>query len=273
MFILDPVNAVTSIQFYRKVADQSPRRSFLYLMYLSALFTVALVVFVAVRVNPHFQALMVWMAQNVPPLTFADGKVTSPVDFPKVVRHPDFADLAVMIDTKRTDAVTPQMMEENKVRFYVTGNAVYVVSRPGRVEVNDLSKASGPPMEIGAQFYREFARIFPIVMYGVAAAFGFLGFFVWKAFATSFYWLVATLTNSVMDAGLKPLPLVHVALYAQTLGVALDVIVLLSPVRVSGNALLIIGLVATTSYIALALGALKKARAQGAHPQDGPAAP
>ncbi|MBI5881698.1 MAG: DUF1189 family protein [Elusimicrobia bacterium] len=261
MFILDPVNAVTSIQFYRKVAVQSIGRSIGYLMYLATLFTAAFMVFCWLRIVPPFKDLMGWMAQNVPPMTFGDGKVTSAVDTPKIVRHPSFPELGVMIDTTRTEPVTPQMMEESKVRVYITGNAMYLANRPGKVEVNDLSKTKGPPMEIGPQFYREFAKIFPIVIYIVAGILAFFGFLLWRACATLLYWLVASLLNASMDAGLAPEALASVALYGQTLPSTLFAIMLFTPAGLNAGTVLLAGFAITAAYITLALGAVKNAAA------------
>lgn len=261
MFILDPVNAITSIQFYRKVAAQPRKRSVGYLAYMAVLFTAAFTVFTALRIVPPFQDLMGWMAQHVPPMTFADGKVASGADVPTTVRHPDFPDMGLMIDTTRTDAVTPQMMDENKVRVYITGNAMYLMNKPGRVEVNDLSRTKGPAVEIGPQFYHEFASIFPIVIYAVALTLSFFGFLVWKAFATLFYWTMALTMNSGMDTGLSNEALAGIALYAQTLGTVIGIILLLTPPSLPLGAHIMIGVITTSSYMALALGAIKNAKA------------
>ncbi|MBI5623412.1 MAG: DUF1189 family protein [Elusimicrobia bacterium] len=258
MFILDPVNAVTSIQFYKKVAAQSFQRSVVYLLYLASLFTVAALVFTWLRIVPPFTELMEWMAQKVPPITFGDGKVTSATDTPYIVRHPSFPDFGVMIDTTRTDPVTPQMMEESKVRVYVTGNAMYLINRPGRVEVNDLSKTQGPPMQLGPQFFREFAKIFPIVLYAFMAALAFMGFLIWRTLATLLYWLIASLLNTSMGAGLGPEALASIAVYGQTLPVLLFIILLFSPAGLPGMTMLTAGLVITTGYMALAIGAARK---------------
>ncbi|MFA6318798.1 MAG: DUF1189 family protein [Elusimicrobiota bacterium] len=258
MFILDPVNAVTSIQFYKKVAAQSFQRSAGYLLYLAALFTLASVVFAWARITPPFVEFMGWLAKTVPPITFSDGKVTSATDTPYVVRHPSHPDLGFMIDTTRTEPVTPQMMEENKVRIYLTGNAMYMINRPGRVEVNDLSKSKGPPVEIGPQFFREFARIFPIVLYALSAVFAFIGFLIWKTFSTLLYWLVASLLNTSMNAGLSPQPLASVAVYSQTLPAVLFIIMMFMPGGLGAGTVLLAGFAITTAYMALALSAARK---------------
>ncbi|MBI5209612.1 MAG: DUF1189 family protein [Elusimicrobia bacterium] len=256
MFILDPINGITSIKFYRKVAQQSLKRSFLYLLYLSAIFTLAMVLAAKVRLAPAIVEVTDWLAQNVPQLTFADGKVTSPSPSPITLRYPKLPDVGMLIDTTRVDPVTPAIMEENKVQVYLTSNAVYLMRQPGKIEVNDLSKTpSAKPVTVDANTYREFGRIVPIIVYVSLLFVTPFAFVCWKVGATLFYSLVGLMLNAAFDANVSYASLLGVTLYAQTLVIALQTVVLFTPSVPPYFA--VIALVVVGIYLALALKALK----------------
>ena len=224
--ILDPVNSVTSIEFYRKVAKQSLGRSLLYLCYLSAVCSIVW----TIRLDPAIMASYDWFAKAAPPLTFSDGKVSSDLKGPLILQHPSIQQIAVAIDTTRTEAVTPQMMEDSHVILYLTANSLYVSQQNGRIEVLDLARAPTPrPIRIDAEFYH-FARPYLTrLLYPSTLVIFFCFFMVWNACAGLVYSLAAMAANAIAGAGLAYASLYSISVYAQTLACILQLIFLFMP--------------------------------------------
>ena len=257
MLLLDPVNGITSIQFYRKVAAQGLGRTVLYLLYLGGVFAIAAGVAAKLRIGPAIDGTFTWLESSMPPLTFANGKVSSPATGPVVVRHPQFPELALVVDTSREEPVTPQLLEQNKAKAYLTQKALYLEERNGKMDVFDYSKSMGPgPIVIDGTFYRSAAGVMNRLLIPATAVMGFLMFVVWRTLTSLFYSLIAVIINSVAETSLAFTPLFNIAVYAQTLVIVLQIIFFFMPVRIP-----LFGLaapVATGIYIWLALKAIKE---------------
>lgn len=254
--ILDPINSITSVSFYRKVAAQSLGRTVGYLFYLAALFTLATLLAVKTRIMPGVAGVFDWLGKNVPVLTFAGGKLTSAAPGPTVLRHPDAQEVGVVIDTERTEPVTPAMLEENKAIAYVTSNAFYIKRETGRIEVQDFSKAAPPqPVVVDADFWKTAGGMMPYFLYPAAVLFTFPLFIFWKVFATALYLIMALLINALAQAGLEPKPLLNITVYAQTFLVVLEMILLLIPAPVPMALQTLAAFVITGTYIGLAVRA------------------
>ncbi len=253
MFLLDPVNGVTSIAFYRKVAPQSHARSFLYVVYLGALFTAGCLGAAKAKITPAIQETAAWMARTIPTLTLEGGRLKSAVEGPVTIRHPKVSGVAAVIDTTRTDPVTPQMMEAAQVQIYITANALYLKRLPGRLDVHDFSGAPAKdgPQVLDADFYKEAGELLPIFFYIFIAALVFPFFIAWTIAATALYSLMALMLNALMNGGLGYAPLLNITVYAQTLPTALWVVFLFMPAFPPGFPILTAAL--TGTYIALAV--------------------
>lgn len=263
--ILDPINSVTSVSFYRKVAGQTLGRTVGYLCYLAFLFTLTTLLAVKIRVMPGVHSTFEWLEKTVPELTLTNGKLTSSVPGPTVIRHPDAQEIGVVIDTSRAEPVTPALLEENKAIAFVTSTAFYLKRDTGRLEVQDFSKANAPkPVVINADFWRAAGEMVPYFLYPAAMIFTFPLFLFWKAFSTGIYMILALLINALAQGGLNPSPLLNITVYAQTLLVLLEMILLLvpAPLPLALQTLASIGV--TGTYIWLAVQAVK---------QDPPPAP
>ncbi len=253
MMILDPVNAVTSIQFYKKVAQQSWARTVGYLCYIAFAFALISTVAFKLFVGPEIDKTFFWLEKSMPVLTLANGKMTSNLTAPLTIRHPDDPDVALTIDTTRVDPVTPQMLESQKVMAYVTSNALYVMRRPGELRVFDFSsqKPMSKPLVINTDFYESARRFLDKILYPFVLVLVFALFVAWKVLASLFYSLVAMMINSLLDARLPYNALFNVAAYAQTLMVIVRALFLFMPGPLPGAAL--VSLAVTSVYIALAI--------------------
>jgi len=262
MFVLDPINSITSVNFYKKVSTQSGGRTAAYLLYVALLFAAVASVAVKLRIGPAIDQTFDWLQKSVPEMSLAEGKLTSATPMPVVLRHPDYADMAVMIDTRRTDPVTPQMLEDAKVEAYVAGNAIYMMQSRGELRVIDLSKSTAErPMKIDSAFFESSRRILDRALYPVSFLMIFVVFILWKTAAAGFYSLVGMTINSSAAAHLSYGQILTLAVYAQTLVILLQAIFLFMPVGMPVPSL--VSLVVTSVYLWLAV---KRIQQQSAPP-------
>jgi hypothetical protein len=258
--LLEPIRAVISLDFYRRVAAQSWWRSLLYLVYLSLLLSLAFTVSLKIHAGPGIDATFEWLKKSAPSMTFANGKLTSSLTEPLVLRHPQMPQIGVLIDTNRAEPVSMQVLDDAKVQAYLTSNALYFQERPGQLRVYDFSKAAdAKPVSIDAAFYESARQIFDRVLYPVVFAAGSLFVVLWTGLTTLVFALVGVLLNALSESGVGFGPMVRVALYAQTLPTAVQAAALLSGRTIPRWSIL--SLVITGVYIWLALARLKRDRA------------
>lgn len=251
--ILDPINSVASIDFYKKISGQSLGRSFLYVCYIAALFSIIGTFALKIKIGPVIDETFQWLERAMPPLTYQDGKVTSTLTAPLKLQHPRLPEVSLMIDTSRVDAVTPRQMEEAKALAFLTSSAFYLRQQNGKLEVYDLSKSptGAKPIQIDSAFFQNADLIMSRVLYPVALAIFFALFLAWKGFASIAYSLVALLINALANGGLGYAPLLTIAIYAQTLAVGFQAVSLFLPFGIPGFSL--ICLLITSFYIWLAV--------------------
>ncbi len=249
--ILAPINAITSVNFYKKVSTQSLGRTFGYLVYLSVLFSLVLTVMLRVRVWPVLQGTFNWMGTSVPVITYANGRLSTPTNERLVLRYPALPQIAVILDTARTAPVTAQEMADAKVMAYATASAIHVLKGAGQVEVYDLSKGPAKPFVLDDKFYRELARNLSRLLYPAGFAACFVVFFLWKSLAALFYSCIGLIINGVSEAGLEYKSLFSLSAYAQTLLIAVQAIMLFVPAHIPFFPVLAVA--ATGTYLWLAI--------------------
>lgn len=255
MFFLDPINAITSIQFYKRVAKQTGLRTAAYLGYLSLLFAVAATVALKVRVAPSIDKVFDWLGASWPQMEFSEGRMTSALTAPVTLRYPDVQELAVVIDTARTNAVTPDMLDQAKAMAYLTSNALYVRNQPvagSPVRAYPFAN-SNEKFKIDAGFFKSANQIFDRIMYPVAFLLAGLLFLLWRLGASLFYALVGQLVAPSTGASPSFGELFRLAVYAQTFIVSLQIIFLFMHIGIPAGPL--VALISTTTYLWLALKA------------------
>ncbi len=255
--ILDPLNAITSVNFYRKVAVQRVSRTIGYLIYVALLFALAATAAVKVRLAPEVEKACAWLGQAMPVLTLQNGKMSSATAAPVTVRYPELTDFAFTVDTARAEPVTADILDTNKVIGYVTSDALYLRGAQGRVEAYQFAKDASPkPVVIDAAFYQSASRVLVRLLYPLTLVFAFLFTAVWKIAAALFYALPAVMINAMMEGGLSFDALFNIAAYAQTLVIALQAIFLFMPTGIPGFP--VIALISTGVYTWLAIKRLKE---------------
>jgi hypothetical protein len=259
--IQDLLGSVASTQAYRRFAAEKASRTILYLFFISLLFTVGGSIAMQFRIGPVVDETFAWLAAEVPTLTFSAGKVTSSETAPKRLVHPKAPEVAVMIDTTRTEPVTLQKLHDDKVLAYLTNNALYIEQQQGKVEVYDLSKAAlERPMVVDAKFFRDAAGALKKVVYPLAILTVFVFAAAWTAFAGLLYSLLAMLLNSLAGGSLAFGALYQVAIHAQTTALLARIILSFLPFAVPLSGLLT--LVITSVYLWMAVKANAAAAAE-----------
>ena len=262
--ILDPINSITSIAFYRKVAAQSLGRTVGYLFYLATLFTLVTLLAVKVRIMPQVAGVFDWLGKSVPVLTFAGGKLSSATPGPTILRHPAAQEVGVVIT--RLDDPSHAGGEQGVATSH---QRLCIKRETGRIEVQDFSKAAPPkPVVVDADFWKTAGEMIPYFMYPAAVLFTFPLFLFWKVFATALYMIMALLINALAQAQLDAKPLLNITVYAQTFLVALEMILLLIPAPVPLALQTLASFLITGTYIGLAVRS-----AASAAPTAPPAAP
>ena len=252
--IQDLLGSIASTQAYRRFAAEKTSRTVLYLFFISLLFTIGGGVAMQVRIGPVVDETFAWLGREVPTLTFSAGKVTSSDPAPKRLVHPQASEVAVMIDTARTEPGTLQTMQDAKVLAYLTNNALYIEQQRGKVEVYDLSRAAlERPLVIDAKFFRDAAGALKKVVYPLAILTVFIFAAAWMAFAALLYSLLAMLLNWVAGGSLVFGSLYQIAIHAQTTALLARIIMAFLPFAVPLSGLLTLFI--TSAYLWMAVKA------------------
>ena len=251
MFLIDPINSVTSLQYYRKAARHSLARALFYLFYLSIIVTLVSGYVVWRRTLPLMRAEFSWLGKALPTLTLDKGRLSGDVKAPFVLVEPHNF-FSVVVDPSRVKPVTAEDLESKHAQVYVSQDALTILKQPGVVQSFDLGQLRrDAPLRIDAKFWNATGKaaasmLLLFVLLGLPVF-----FFVWKLLATAFYSVMALALNSMLEARLSYRELFNVALYAQTFFIALRLLFLFFPRPMPQP--LFIALVSTSVYIGLAI--------------------
>ncbi len=127
-FLLAPVLALFDLKIYREAANIRVGKSFLYLTYLSFVFTVILF-FAGMANMPKADAFVGWLKSNFTGATLSREGMKLDVPGRIELRHPQWGPIAVFDDTRET--IQPDEMGLFPV--YVTSKMMYV-RRNGSVQ-------------------------------------------------------------------------------------------------------------------------------------------
>ena len=250
--IQDLLGSIASSQAYRRFAAEKAGRTALYLFFISLLFTIGGSIAMQMRIGPVVDETFSWLSKEVPTLTFSAGKVTSADNAPKRLQHPQAPEVAVMIDTTRTEPVTMQMMKDAKVIAYLTNNALYIEQQQGKIEVYDLSKAAlERPMVVDAKFFHDAAGALKKVVYPLAIVTVFVFASAWTAFAGLFYALIAMILQAIGGGALTFGAQYQIAIHAQTTALLVRIVMSFLPFTVPMSGLLTLFI--TSVYLWLAV--------------------
>jgi hypothetical protein len=219
---------------YRRFSREASGRTTAYVAFLAAIFIGAFGFAAKLRLAPLFNETFTWLETAMPALRVEGGKVVGDPPGPMRLEHPKFKELALEIDTTRKDPVTPKMMDDLKVRAYLTSNALYL-DNEGQVEALDLTRSGAEkPTLVNAESYKEMARTFDWVFYPALLLLMFLLFALWLAAFGLLYALAGLIMASIGGAGLGFGALLRLALHAQTAAALLYALDSLLPFPIPG---------------------------------------
>lgn len=232
--LLEPVWSVVKFSFYPEMARKSVARAIGYIAYLGLLFSIAATLALHLILAPAMREATDWITANMPTLTFADGKVTSTLTAPLVLRHPKAPDFALFIDTNRTAPLTLAEMTDQKLFGALTQNTLYLRAKPEELRQYDLSRARSPkPVSLDANMLRAAAGALPKYLYPSIFIFCWIFFFCWRLAAGLAYSLVGIVISAATSAELSYDALYKITLYAQTPIICLDAVMMFAPFQIS----------------------------------------
>jgi hypothetical protein len=223
---------------YRRFAREPLRRSTGYVAFLAAIFIGAFGFAAKLRLAPLFNETFTWLETSMPTLRMEGGKVAAVPPGPTRLEHPRYKEVALEIDTTRKDPVTSKMLDDLKVRAYLTSNALYL-ENDGHVEQLDLTRSGAEqPTVVDAESYKEMARAFDWVFYPALLLLMFLLFALWLSAFGLLYALAGMIMNSIASGALGFGALLRVALHAQSAAALLYALDSLLPFPIPGLVIL-----------------------------------
>ena len=253
LMLLAPLRAVADPSFCRDAARRSGGWLAGYLAYLALVFAIASVCALRLRAGPLIRDTAQWAAAEMPRLVLSSGALSGPRPGPVELRHPRIKTLALVVHPGRSAAVAPEEMDEKGLVAYLTRDAVYVRSRPGRVDAHRFPRYERE-VALDADFYRAAGAALPKLLYPAAFLAVWLVFLAWKLTAAWFYSLLAAAINAAVDGGLGYGELWKLALVAQTPVVFLQIAHLYLPAPIPYFGLIALLVVAAYLWQALREG-------------------
>ncbi|MBI5243543.1 MAG: DUF1189 family protein [Elusimicrobia bacterium] len=259
--LLDPLRSLTDFEFYRTLPKKSIAATVGYLAFLGIIFAALYVLMFSLRYGPKVDQAIEWAAANIPSMTLSQGKLTSALTEPKRIEYPGLPQFAFIIDTNRTDPVSPYEMRASTVVAYITQNAAHYFTADGRLSVTDLSAVqTGEALTIDANFYRSAGAVLKKAQIPMTFIITWVVFMLSTHLAAFIYSLIALLLNAFLSAGLSYHDLYLAAVYAQTPVIVLQAIVMFLPKPVPFFPLLL--LIVVTVYLWQALRHMKAGPAE-----------
>ncbi len=197
-FIFSPFLALFSLKFYRKITSSSLGKGFLYLSYLSLIFSVGCVAFFTTSALPSANRFVDWFQKSFPTMTFTKDGVVTDVPQPFSLKHPQYGTLLI-IDTSKEEV---SLEEIRNTILYITKKKLYAWDgRRNEYRIIDLVPRAGQALSnwkdltlTGPLISTFYKRVVPIA-FPIVFVFCFCLFFVWKLLAGLFYSLVALVSN------------------------------------------------------------------------------
>ena len=216
-FLLAPFYSLFSLSFYRKILSRSLKLGFLYLGYLSLLFSLWALVLFNLRAVPSIGEFASWLGANLPKITLtAQGMRLDPNE-PVLLTHPRYGPIFYFDPT--IDAPKPEDFSKALVILTRT-KAAFHNPNTGEVRMQSLIPARPSlgrnEIEItGERVTQLWSRAKPFVSL-IFFFSGFLGTFFWKLMAALIYSSIGLLWNLFRKVRLTYGRILHVTFFALT---------------------------------------------------------
>ncbi len=195
--LLAPVYSFFSTSFYRRVIRYSVGKGFLYLAFLSLIYSLLILFFFWTPFKPNIDKFVNWFAANLPQLTLTKEGVLTSVTQPFQLKSPVYGSVLVIDTTKDTLEGMP-----SETLIYMTKTKlVFKNQNRNELRVFELvpsteeAKAKWKDFVLTGPFLEGwYKKLVPVVIPAILIVV-FWMFFVWKILASLFYSLIALLIN------------------------------------------------------------------------------
>ncbi len=255
-FLISPIQSLYSPAFYRAKLKASSKYGFLYLLYLAAVGTVALVSLFQTKAMPVVDRFSEWMIREMPEIVVTEGIVSSPVEQPYTMKHSEFGMILILDSNK--ESLKPD--EIGQAAVFITKRLIYVhnpVQNDTQIidlaqSYEDLKKQGKQvqPARVDGEMLR---RLYNQMKPSLAAVIGIVTFiylFLWKLGAAFLYSLIAVIFNLFREKKYPYPALFNITIYAMTAVCVLQLIGLLTQ-NLALNIQPWIAIGITTAYLGL----------------------
>lgn len=255
-FLISPIQSLYSPAFYKSKLNASLKYGFLYLLYLAAVGTVALVILFQTKAMPVLDRFSEWMIREMPEIVVTEGIVSSPAEQPYTMKHSEFGTILILDSNK--ESLKPD--EIGQAAIFITKKLIYIHNPvQNDTQVIDLAQSyedlkkqgkQAQPARVDGEMLR---RLYHQMKPSLAAVIGIITFiylFLWKLGAAFLYSLIAVIFNLFREKK-HPYPaLLNVTIYAMTAVCMLQLIGLLTQ-NLALNIQPWIAIGITTAYLGL----------------------
>ncbi len=249
-----PIFSLFSLRFYRQQMHASLGKGFLYLLYLSLLFSMALSLVAAFSLMPQSDGFMEWFRGELPSITVTKDGLSMDRPSPYSITHPQAGPL-VTFDLSKTEVSHEDM---GGFPIFVTSKKIYASQRPGDLRVIDLmeniNRAEAPQSltltsDMVGRFY---TALKPWVIFFIFLA-AWIFYFVLYLLSGLLNSLIGLLINLFRKTKLRYGQIFNLSLYALTGPALIGFLGFLIPVVRQVTLGLWGGLAATCLYLVLAV--------------------
>lgn len=265
-FFLAPFLSLFSLRFYRRLLERSQALGFLYLAYLSLIFSLLGLFSFRFQFVPVANDLVEWAEKSVPEMTFTLEGVQMKIEEPLLLTHPRWGPL-LYLDPQR-DFPNPEDLKKALVIVTRTKLA-YQDPRGGEVRIQELIPAERPErwqnlVVTGERIKRVWRQMRPWT--GVIFFFSlFVGIYLWKLLAGLLYSLVGLILNLFRTERLRYPSILNLSFFVLTPVSLLQILTWLAPewpIPLNFPTALLV----TTLYLSLALLLTQRPHASGTIP-------
>ena len=255
--LISPILSLYSTSFYKRKLNESLKRGFIYLAYISLIGAFSFLIMFQTRAMPILNEMAGWLSHEMPEMIIEQGKVSSSVAQPYIMKHPKFGNVMILDSNK--ESLKPDEMSQAFI--YITKSLIYVHNPvQNDTQTIDLRQVEGqtkpqgktrkPEKVNGALVQAIYTQIKPVL----SVVFFFtvlLSLFLWKLGAAFSYSAIAIILNLFREKQLPYPALLNVTIYAMTAVSVLQLMSLVTQsIRFDVQPWIAIGI--TTVYLCLA---------------------
>ncbi len=214
-FFLSPIQSLYSLSFYKKVLRYPLRCGFLFLLYLSLLFSIWASLLFYRRSLPSIDEFVTWMGANLPQINLTQQGLELEKKEAVLLTHPRFGPLIYIDPT--IDSPNQEQMGQAPILLTHT-KAVYHNANTGEIRMQSLvpnltAKGWKPAVITGKKVLMVWKRMRPLIaifFFGIV----FAATFVWKLLAALGYSLVSLVLNLLRKNRLSYKQLINATIFA-----------------------------------------------------------